>query len=47
MGTGMDYIGQFSDRQPLPKGKTVTVRYRFTLDRSMGESDDGWVRQDH
>lgn len=43
LGTGMDYISMFSNRQPLPKGKTVTVRYRFTLDRSMGEGDGGIV----
>ena len=43
MGTGMDYLSQFSKRQPLPKGKTVTVRYRFTFDRSMGEGDGGVV----
>ena len=33
--TGMDFLGGFTDVQPLPKGKTVTVRYRFTLDPSM------------
>lgn len=43
LGTGMDYLSQFSDRQPLPKGKTVTVRYRFTLDQSMGEGEGGIV----
>lgn len=41
MGTGMDYLTEFTDRQPFPKGKKVTVRYRFTLDRSMGEGDGG------
>ncbi|MGW4211623.1 hypothetical protein ACWEIJ_26765 [Lentzea sp. NPDC004789] len=39
MGTGMDYLSQFTNRQPLPKGKKVTVRYRFTFDQSMGEGD--------
>lgn len=33
--TGMDYLGGFTDVQPLPKGKTVTLRYRVSLDRSM------------
>ena len=33
--TGMDFLGGFTDVQPLPQGKTVTVRYRFTLDPSM------------
>ena len=33
--TGMDFLGGFSDVQPLPKGRTVTIRYRFTLDPSM------------
>jgi hypothetical protein len=43
LGTGMDYLSQFSNRQPLPKGKKVTVRYRFTFDKSMGEGDGGVV----
>jgi hypothetical protein len=43
MGTGMDYLSQFSKRQPLPKGKTVTVRYRFTFDQSTGQGDGGVV----
>lgn len=33
--TGMDYLGGFTDVQPLPKGKTVTLKYRMTLDHSM------------
>jgi DNA-binding beta-propeller fold protein YncE len=33
--TGMDFLGGFTDVQPLPKGRTVTLRYRFTLDPSM------------
>jgi hypothetical protein len=33
--TGMDYLGGFTDEQPLPKGKTVTLRYRIALDASM------------
>jgi streptogramin lyase len=35
MGTGMDYLGGFTDVQPLPKGKVVTLKYRFALDASM------------
>jgi hypothetical protein len=31
----MDYLGGFTDEQPLPKGKTVTLRYRIALDASM------------
>ncbi|UMB67834.1 NHL repeat-containing protein [Mycobacterium paraterrae] len=33
--TGMDYLGRFTDEQPLPKGKTVTLKYRVSLDHSM------------
>ena len=33
--TGADYLGAFTDVQPLPKGKTVTLRYRVALDASM------------
>jgi serine/threonine protein kinase, bacterial len=33
--TGMDYLGGFTDVQPVPKGKTVTLKYRMTLDHSM------------
>jgi sugar lactone lactonase YvrE len=33
--TGMDYLGRFTDVQPLPKGKAVTLKYRVTLDPSM------------
>jgi len=35
MGTGMDYLGDFTDVQPVPKGKVVTLKYRFALDASM------------
>ena len=35
MGTGMDSLGGFTDVQPLPKGKVVTLKYRFALDASM------------
>jgi hypothetical protein len=33
--TGMDFLGGFTDVQPLPKGKTVTLKYRVALDPSM------------
>lgn len=33
--TGMDFLGGFTDVQPLPKGKTVTLKYRMSLDHSM------------
>jgi DNA-binding beta-propeller fold protein YncE len=33
--TGADYLGAFTDVLPLPKGKTVTLRYRVALDASM------------
>src|SRR5262249_163866 len=33
--TGMDYLGGFTDVQPLPKGKTVTLKYRVALNQSM------------
>lgn len=35
MGTGMDYLGGYSIVLELPKGKTVTLRYRIALDASM------------
>jgi sugar lactone lactonase YvrE len=34
-GTGMDYIGTYANVQALPKGKSVTLRYRVALDASM------------
>lgn len=43
VGTGMDYLSVFSNQQPLPKGKTVTVRYRFAFDQSTGEGQGGIV----
>ena len=33
--TGADYLGDYTDVQPLPKGKAVTLRYRVALDASM------------
>lgn len=41
VGGGMDYLGTFTDVQPLPKGKSVTVKYRVALDASMTEGDGG------
>lgn len=43
VGTGMDYLSVFSNKQPLPKGKTVTVKYRFTFDQSTGDGDGGVI----
>jgi hypothetical protein len=43
VGTGMDYLSAFSNQQPLPKGKSVTVRYRFTFDRNTGEGEGGVI----
>jgi hypothetical protein len=43
MGTGMDYVTQFSDQQPLPKGKVVTERFRFTYDQSMTSGKGGVI----
>ncbi|WP_155948805.1 NHL repeat-containing protein [Mycobacterium sp. URHB0044] len=39
--TGMDYIGGFNDVQELPKGKTVTLKYRAALDASMIDGRGG------
>jgi hypothetical protein len=41
MGTGMDYLGTYSNVQELPKGKAVTLRYRIALDASMSEGKGG------
>jgi sugar lactone lactonase YvrE len=41
IGTGMDYIGGFTDVQELPKGKAVTLRYRVALDASMADGKGG------
>ncbi len=41
MGTGMDYLGTFTNVQPLPKGKAVTLRYRVALDTSMTAGKGG------
>lgn len=39
--TGADYLGGFTDVQELPKGKTVTLRYRVALDGSMADGKGG------
>jgi sugar lactone lactonase YvrE len=40
-GTGMDYIGTYSNVQALPKGKSMTLRYRVALDASMTAGKGG------
>jgi hypothetical protein len=40
-GTGMDFVGGFTNVQPLPKGKDVTQRYRITLDASTTDGQGG------
>ncbi len=35
IGTGMDYLGGFTDVQELPKGKAVTLQSRIALDAWM------------
>jgi hypothetical protein len=40
-GGGMDYLGAFSNVQELPKGKSVTLRYRIALDASMTAGEGG------
>lgn len=42
-GGGMDYLGTFTNQQPLPKGKAVTVRYRFSYAPSMTDGDGGVI----
>jgi hypothetical protein len=39
MGTGADYLGGYSAVVELPKGKTVTLRYRVALDASMATGE--------
>ena len=41
IGTGMDYLGGFTDVQELPKGKAITLRYRVGLDASMIDGKGG------
>ncbi len=40
-GGGMDYLGGYANVQELSKGKSVTLRYRITLDASMNAGDGG------
>lgn len=40
-GGGMDYLGQFTNVQDLPKGRSFTIRYRIVLDGSMTDGDGG------
>ena len=40
-GTGMDFLGGFSNVQELPKGESVTLRYRVALDASMTAGEGG------
>jgi sugar lactone lactonase YvrE len=39
--TGADYLGGFTDVLALPKGKSVTLRYRVALDASMVDGKGG------
>jgi streptogramin lyase len=41
MGTGMDYLGGYTNEQELPKGKKVTLKYRVALDASMTDGKGG------
>ena len=43
MHTGLDvgHLGLFTDQQPLPKGKALTLRYQFSYDQSMGDGNGG------
>ncbi|MBB5894432.1 hypothetical protein ACFFS4_04470 [Kutzneria kofuensis] len=43
VGGGMDYLTVFTGQQPLPKGKAVTVRYRFSYDPSMTSGKGGVI----
>jgi len=41
VGGGMDYLAGSAAQQPLPKGKSVTLRYRFNYDPSMTSGKGG------
>ena len=41
IGTGMDYLGTYTNTQDLPKGKAVTLRYRIALAASMTDGKGG------
>ncbi|MDV3135363.1 MULTISPECIES: hypothetical protein [Mycobacterium] len=40
-GTGTDFMGGYENVQEFPKGKTVSLRYRLTLDPSMTNGEGG------
>jgi len=40
-GTGTDFMGGYENVQEFPKGKSVTLRYRLTLDPSMINGEGG------
>ena len=40
-GTGTDFMGGYENVQEFPKGKSVTARYRLTLDPSMTNGEGG------
>jgi hypothetical protein len=42
-GLGRDYLGVFGGQRPLPKGKAVTVRFRFNYDPSMTSGQGGVI----
>jgi hypothetical protein len=41
IGTGMDYLMAYENVQELPKGKSVTLRYRIALDAAMTDGAGG------
>ncbi|WP_085102060.1 NHL repeat-containing protein [Mycobacterium paraense] len=41
MGTGMDYLTAYDNLLGLPKGKSVTLRYRIALDSAMTDGAGG------
>ncbi|WP_211766041.1 hypothetical protein [Kutzneria sp. CA-103260] len=43
VGGGMDYLHVYTGQQPLPKGKVVTERFRFTYDQSMTSGNGGVI----
>lgn len=40
-GTGMDFLNGYTNVRALPKGTSVTLRYRIALDASMTTGDGG------
>lgn len=45
-GGGMDFLSAYTAQQPLPKGKSVTLRYWFVYDMDKTISGKGGVRAD-